>query len=392
MPAAGERPRICILTSVHAALDARIFQKEARALAAAGYDVTVLAQDGIPDSSRDGVRLVGLSRPRSRRRRLLGLWRLYRAARATGAALYTLHDPELLLLAPALRLAGRAPVVYDVHEDVSAQIGMKEWLPRVLRRPAAAGYRLLEWLVRPFLAGVVLAEESYEELYRGWHAVTVRNYALTAALPPPGQPDGRPTLAYVGKIQAQRGLFEMLELVRLLVPTHPDLLLHLIGPVVPESDVRAAGRFLALHGLEAHVRFEGPVSHDRVYGLLAGAHLGLALLHPEPNYLHSLPTKLFEYMGMGVPVVASDFPLWRAIVEGAGCGLVVDPLDPNAAARAVTELLADTGRRRQCGLAGRAAVLQTYSWESQAPALVGFYDQLLRPATSRRTPGTTPPG
>ena len=86
--------------------------------------------------------------------------------------------------------------------------------------------------------------------------------------------------------------------------------------------------------------------------------------------------KLFEYMAAGLPVVASDFPLWRAIVEEAGCGLTVDPLRPDAIAEAVDRLLTDHSLAAEMGRRGRAAVEARYHWGTQADKLLALYARL----------------
>ena len=99
-------------------------------------------------------------------------------------------------------------------------------------------------------------------------------------------------------------------------------------------------------------------------------------LFPTPNYVDALPIKLFEYMAAGMPVIASDFPVWREIVDDAGCGLLVDPRDPAAIAAAVNELMADEPRMRALGESGKQAVLNKYSWAAEADKLVKLYATL----------------
>jgi glycosyltransferase involved in cell wall biosynthesis len=124
------------------------------------------------------------------------------------------------------------------------------------------------------------------------------------------------------------------------------------------------------------IRYSEWLDRKEVSEMLSQARVGLAVLEPLENYLGALPTKLFEYMGAGVPVVASDFPLWREIVDGAGCGLLVDPLDPAAIAEAVNWLLRNPTQAEDMGEAGRAAVLDRYSWDTEAVSLMGVYAQL----------------
>ena len=117
----------------------------------------------------------------------------------------------------------------------------------------------------------------------------------------------------------------------------------------------------------------------------AGAGVGLVTLLPRPNYLESLPTKLFEYMAMGIPVLASDFPLWRRLVEEAGAGRLTAP-EPGAVARALVEMCSDPERLRRYGMAGRAAYQERYRWEVESRNLRWH----LRRAAALDLPGAAP--
>ena len=89
------------------------------------------------------------------------------------------------------------------------------------------------------------------------------------------------------------------------------------------------------------------------------------------------PTKVYEYMAAGLPVIASDFPRWRAIVEDSGCGLCVDPGDAGALARAIAWILDHPQEANAMGANGRRAVETRYSWESEARTLAGLYEAVL---------------
>jgi glycosyltransferase involved in cell wall biosynthesis len=155
--------------------------------------------------------------------------------------------------------------------------------------------------------------------------------------------------------------------------------LRLGGTVFPE------GLDAALRELPgaARTRWLGYLGRPAVAALLDAARVGLVVLRDTPQYREAYPTKLFEYMAAGVPAVVSDFPLWREMVEGAGCGLLVDPLDEAAISAACERLLTDDALAQRLGDAGRRAARERYAWAGEAERLLAFYAALVE----RRAPG-----
>ncbi len=158
-------PIVCHFSSVHNALDNRIFYKEAQSLHRAGYQVILIAVHPC-DEAIDGIKIIGMPNLARWKRPLLW-WKLYRKILVTPADLYHFHDTELLLIAPLIRLWTRKPVIYDVHEIISDFIEIKDDIPAWLRYILS---RLLHWL-EPFLAhlvsGLVFADEKIAENFRG---------------------------------------------------------------------------------------------------------------------------------------------------------------------------------------------------------------------------------
>jgi glycosyltransferase involved in cell wall biosynthesis len=91
----------------------------------------------------------------------------------------------------------------------------------------------------------------------------------------------------------------------------------------------------------------------------------------------ALPIKLFEYMAAGIPVISSDFPVWRAIVDGAQCGLLVNPLDVEAVSNAIRWIIEHPDEAQAMGARGRLAIEQEYNWEKESENLVKFYKFVL---------------
>ncbi len=125
------------------------------------------------------------------------------------------------------------------------------------------------------------------------------------------------------------------------------------------------------------VEYTGWANRGRVSEILNSVRAGLVVLHPIPNYLNAYPTKIFEYMSVGLPVVASNFPVWRSIVDKARCGLLVDPLDPSAIAEAIQWILDNPDEAELMGQRGREATETSYNWKTEEEKLVGLYKKLL---------------
>lgn len=370
----SKRRRVCHISSVHRPEDNRVHYKECASLAEAGWDVTLIVPHAERARSAPGVSLVSVPAPQSRTKRILYTTRqVIRAAMALHPDIIHFHDPELLPWLALLRPKG-VKLIYDVHEDAAATVEYKGYIPRGFRRPLARALRWIEWRGIERMDGVVAATPFIGSLMtRGATPVSVvQNFPRLEEIPAIASVERNSArrVIYVGRITEPRGAFNMLSMLERL-PS--DVRLDLVGdyaPAVLESRLRE-------HPAWARVDAHGYQDRPKVAELTARASVGLILLHPERNYLDSYPTKLFEYMAASLPVVASDFPLWRSIVDDAGCGLLVDPMDPIACAAAVARLLDDHAVACEMGRSGRSAVEGKFNWGEEAVKLARFYDEVL---------------
>lgn len=357
--------RVLHLAAQHPPGDVRIFLKECRSLAQAGYDVHLVAP-GAVDETRDGVTLHGFVLPGGYRPLQIArrLWRVWRVARDVDARLVHFHEPALLPVALLLRLGG-ARIVYDVHEEHLAALEDGPYSERWKQ----AGLRLFEALARRTCDGFVAATPAIARHLPAGRTVEVLNYALPEEFSEAAAANGT-NMVYVGIITAGRSLREMIEAARQV--RDPDARLVLIGSFVP-PELEHEARSLAGW---SRVDYLGPLDRREVAQRLAAARIGLVLFHPLPNHTEALPNKLFEYMAAGLPVVASDFPHWRSLLEPVECAVWVDPLDPADIASAADGLLADDDRAREMGRRGAAAVRERFNWQHEAPKLVDLYERL----------------
>lgn len=360
------------MTSVHSPFDSRILQRECSTLAEAGYDVVLLAPHS-RDESRNGVRIRALPKSNGRLARMLSTTRhLMDAAIQEQADVYHFHDPELLPVGVLLALRGKR-VIYDAHEDVPRDIMAKEYLSGMARRVLAATATGIEWTASRLFAGVVGATPTITERFPIETAVTVQNFPRFADFPHEVTPySTRPhNFIYVGSVTELRGGIEMLRAVGVAAAV-TDARLVMCGHITP-ADFNDRLRSMPEWRF---VDYRGWCDPSALSDLHQTARAGLVLLHPTRAYHDSYPGKMFEYMASGLPVIASDFPVWRAILGPLAAGILVDPKDPKAISDAMTWVLDNPEEAELMGARGREAVRNQYNWEREGAKLLALYDRV----------------
>lgn len=394
----GQRPHVCVITTVHTPYDGRILFKEGASLASR-YDVTLLCFANGEPETREGVTIKPLGKPSGRLARVLASRRMLRAAVAERADIYHFHDPEFLRA--ALRLAKRTqkPVIYDVHENYPVTFDQKTYLPRWLRPIAAAVVDRLERFIAPRLAGIVVADEDLKERFSAIVAsakheapaqvALVRNFPPLAAMPAVNFDYPRkPWAVYVGLISEARGATKLLEAFALVHREMPDACLVLIGQMLLDRQQYAS--FVERYGLARAIDERGFVPYAEAMETVARCRVGVSPMPRHEKFRLNLASKVFDYMGAGVPYVASDWGATAETVKGEG-GTLVYTEDPEAVARAMLAYLRDDELARATGRAGRSAVEREFNWKRQEAELLSLYERLLGKAgaatpTSRLRP------
>ncbi|RMF09017.1 MAG: glycosyltransferase, partial [Candidatus Neomarinimicrobiota bacterium] len=294
---------ILIATSVHIWNDPRVFFKEARTLAAR-YQVEYMAVAQDRSFTRDGIAITGLEFPRNARTRLKNQVKILCRGMRNYRVIH-IHDPELLWVGLVWALLGK-PVVYDMHEDVMAVLGRKGPLARCLGR----GLRRLERAGTHLFAAFIIAEDSYRNCFPPTRSlVAIHNYVCVDPRPVVDRAARSPvTLLYVGKCSVIRGTKDVVEAVRRVREAGTDLRLILIGSSRDPAFVDQLEDWNRTH---AWLTWTGWLSLEEMVPWIRRASLGVAPLHHVPNYEHSLPTKIFDYMNWGLPYLYSDLEINR---------------------------------------------------------------------------------
>ena len=408
MSPTGHRPpgqRVCVCTTSHDATDARVFGREASTLAAAGYNVTLYTpfgrsrtEDGVAIRSFEGIEtgdgqppLPGVAT------RLRWAWDLFVELYDTDYDVYHVHDSELLPVGVALAVLTNSRVVYDVHENVESVLRHKELLPGSVRPVLAGAISVVETTLAGRIDGVVAASEGIARRFAGHeNAITVTNYPRVqwtrraqevGALPDHDSPDpeseaGPVQFVYCGLLSEDRGIPTVIEAVS-DVPEAHDIRLVLGGKYENEEDRRVIEHDAAETDRVELVGWQDTLAD--VFDLLYESDVGVMCFEPDPNKTNAAhrSNKLFWYMAAALPIIVSDIGNWTDVVEGNDCGIAVDPLDPEAIADAMTELVENPERRAELGLHGYEAALSTYNWEVQRDRLLDLYDRLIGPLPTK---------
>lgn len=363
--------KICHITTVHRIGDERIFFKESHSLYKAGYDTYVIAPG--KDCNLQGVKVLGIGNSRNRIDRFLNLRRAaYKKAKEVNADIYHIHDIELLSLGAALKKQGKR-VIYDAHEDTPMQVLDKQWVPVPFRKILSKLIYVFEIHFSKKLDLVITVTPLIEKKFKKYEIPTgiISNFPRLDDKKLKESEKRSNTICFAGGISRQW--------------MHENILDAL-------AELKDVNYILAGNGSQEYlsilkekkawekVNFLGLVSHEQVWDIMQVSNLGMALNDYVANVGYhegSLGnTKLFEYMYAGLPVVATDFRVWKEIVEGHNCGLCVNPRDVKAISNAIQTLLTQPQLAKQMGENGRKIVEERYNWNEEEKKLLQLYAQL----------------
>ncbi|WP_067729071.1 glycosyltransferase family 4 protein [Oceanobacillus damuensis] len=358
--------KICHLTSLHSPEDIRIFIKECSTLAVKGIDTNYI----VPfekSYAKNKVKIHGINIGSvNRLKRMTHTTSLvYEKSIKVNADIYHIHDPELIPIALKLKKSGRK-VIYDVHEDMPRAIMSKYWIPKWLRKIVSTLFELYENKQAKKFDFVVGATPHIANrfLKKNKNTIDINNYPLLNELVSTDKTESKNRqVCYVGGINTIRGIHSIIKASTLV---EGDIVLA--GPTSSselENEIK-----------QSKINYVGLLSREEVNSLLNESIAGLVLYLPEPNHVNAQPNKMFEYMSAGIPVIASNFPLWKEIVEVNNCGICVNPTRPAEIADAIKWLIENPNKAAEMGRNGRQAVEDKYNWEVESEKLIKMYRSL----------------
>ncbi|WP_101842474.1 glycosyltransferase family 4 protein [Halobacillus sp. Marseille-P3879] len=364
--------KVCHLTSVHNYNDTRITVKECSTLVRQGYEVHLV----VPNTSikkYKGVNIQGVKNVNKGRINRITKFtkKVFEKAKEIDADIYHFHDPELIPLALKLKKLGKK-VIYDIHEDVPRQILSKEWIPNLLRKIISKSFEIYENRSARKFDYLVTSTPFINERFKNKGietTVDVNNYPILDELFIPNLKwhTKSKSVCYVGGLSKTRGIFEMIDSVY-----HSNALLNIAGNFQNENLKKEVESKRGWN----YVNYLGYVDREEVKKILANSMAGFVVLHPLINYIDAHPIKMFEYMGAGLPVIASNFPLWKSILEENNAGICVNPTNIKEISHALEWFINNPKQAKLMGENGRRAVEDKYNWELESEKLIKVYQKL----------------
>jgi len=366
-------------------MDVRIFYKEAKSLQRSGYDVTIIAP-AVPslkaDSTIDGIRILIIPRYGKKILRPLTLFDLFRRGIAADADIYHCHEPDALIAGAALKIIRRKKLVYDAHEYWSHYFSEK--FPKTAKKLAFLGFDIIEKTFCAFADYIITVSEETVDNYRRYNKRTtlVANFPDMEFFTGGEKPDlaerysGKTIFVYAGGLEPNRGTLESIKALELVKDKNAVLLF--VGPFKNSGYEKEVMAYVNEKNLTQRVEFVGNIPYKDISAYLRMSTAGLLPHQPIERYSKTpYSIKLFEYMGCGLPVIVSRLPELTKIVEGAGCGVLVDPTKPEDMAKAMTWVMENPAAAKALGKNGRKAVEEKYNWQNMEKRLLEVYGSLL---------------
>lgn len=366
--------KICHVTSVHAAKDVRIFYKECCSLVKAGYDVYEIAPN-VDDEFCNGVKICGVQLPRQRFKRMLfGRKKIYIKCLEIDADIYHFHDPELIPVGIKLKKNNSIKkIIFDSHEDVSAQILTKYWIPFPFRKFFSNIYSRYERISLKCYDAIVSVTPSIVDKLKAINVNTfqVTNYPIVSTVSVEDMRQWNNSICFAGGISQQW--------------LHTNIIKALDNTSGIIYELAGAGSSDYLDNLKnlsswSKVRFYGKIPFTDVGAFLSKSTAAIVLNDYSANVGWKEGTlgntKLFEAMQVGIPVICTDFVLWKEIINKWKCGICINPHDIDTIHDAINYLIKNKEIAKEMGNNARKAVMEEYNWKTQEVILLNLYDNL----------------
>jgi len=378
----SKNKKICHITTVHPPFDQRIFYRECISLTKK-YQTTLICHYDEKDSLKNNVHILSLGKYTTKTLRIKFIQRVISNLMAfvkgliNHYSIFHIHDPELIIVGFLLKKFSRTKIIFDCHEDYSGYILQRVGLGKYQRLIFSITFRFLERIATKNFDAIITADRGMKEKFDKLGAKKVEvifNFPLIDLFPFEVEPDNTEyDLVYNGSIPRYH-LLTSFSVAELLIKKGFPLKWYFFGR---SPELNWATAEISKRNLKDFFFILPPVPHDQVANEIRKAKIGFIPLPDLPKFQHNIPTKLFEFMALGMPAVLSNLPPSREFVGDGKCAIMVNPNDPNAYAEAIIELINDRQKRIEMGLEGRRRVEEGLNWTQEEQKLFQVYSELL---------------
>lgn len=379
-PLVNPMREIVIVTSIHADFDARIW-KHATSLVKRGLDVHLVCPWNCDDERIGGIRMHPFPRVQKRWQRpfLLPI-RIRKRLKhlVKGADIIHFHDIDLLPYMALLAIFGKH-VVYDVHENYAEEMLVRNW-PKYLKKVLAFLVLHGERMFTRIVGNVILVTEAQEKTFQhgSIQKLYIKNYA-SRCLVEEAKDDyhsRESAVVFIGSHYESNGSLLLIDIARKMKNRG-----YPIPFIVADrfSSLKFRKHFVELSrtkDLQEIVQLTPNVNPSEIANILNKATIAINPVLRVPKQIRAINTKLFEFMAVSLPIVTSDLPTPKQLIEEANCGLLAQPEKVESFVDAIIRLIEDRDLAYRLGQNGQKAILEQYSWESQMPSLIEFYGKM----------------
>lgn len=368
--------KVTVISPVHEVNDIRVYKKEALSLCNAGYQVSIIAKESAQkiDINPD-INVIELSY-KNRLFRFLNIPRIIFLALKENADIYHIHNPDTLPVGFFLKFF-RKKVVYDTHENFYKKIHVRAWIPKPIRTMIASFIFHSEVIGSKFFNATILTQEEQLKDYTRSHLIGNAPIAnvMQRSTQKRSLPVDKIKLVFIGGISIDRGLMHMIKLCQEMNDKTPTEL-YLIGPAINAMTQFELSDIVNQYD---NIFYKGSIAQESAFEIAKNCDYGLIIFDDVADYSDISPNKLFEYMMLGTPFVATSFPKWVDFLKKEEAGFFVLPNKIDSSfANELIQFRSDLSRYSKMVDSGIDFINNTYNWNIvDEPKLLDLYCKVL---------------
>jgi len=310
--------------------------------------------------------------------------KLYKKAASLHADIYHLHDLNIIKIGKRIKDLSHKPIIiYDVHDPFSVNI--KDYV---------GGQTNFKWIINLYAKYInrfeknkakhydliITTEENLKNEFQKYlprnKVAIIYNYTYLHNFRT--ESIKKYDLIYCGGITEYRGAIKIIEAIHILKQDFKNMKMIFLGTIFSAKLKEKMLHLIQKYDLEKNIELKNNVPYHDVVKYYNQSKIGLGIFLPIETHKIILPIKLFEYMAMGLPIVASNFGHIHNYVLNDKVGVTVNSNKPNEIAKAVKELLLNEKLYNSCKNNGIKAVEKKYAWSTMEKKLLLTYYELLK--------------